>query len=244
MRNKILSLFEYRKFPQLFEIVGENDNEFLEELIDLQLKIYYLDAHLESNWNLDQNVLASCWKDIYNTSLLSSLSKENKIKYCKKILKYQSHEVRLRKQKLPTDFKLEYFYFYKSCDVKLLRRLIYEKYPKLTKSFKITDWRWFDLITEINDDVEDIYEDLDFYNGNAFSIYIIKNGKEYTFKLFNDFIDYTIEKSSLTLSKNKNHQMVHDWTVENAQLTKELLKERINNINLDDLKSSLLFTEI
>ena len=58
---------------------------------------------------------------------------------------------------LPTRLEMEYFYFYKSCDVKLLRRLIYETRLKGSKSFgSLSDWRYFDLVTEVNDDVADI----------------------------------------------------------------------------------------
>ena len=67
LRNKILSLFEYRLFPQLMLKSTESDvhiSQFTEDLVQLQAAIYYLDAHLEAHWQTDEEILSWHWQNI------------------------------------------------------------------------------------------------------------------------------------------------------------------------------------
>jgi hypothetical protein len=247
IRDKILDLFEYRKFPDLFNQIGidyHEENPFLNQLIDLQYRIYELDAYLESNWEIDDKTLQDRWKNIYESDLLKSLSLKEKASFCKEIFKYQSHELNLRKGILPTTLDFEFFYYFKSCDVKLLRRLICFHYPALGDEEYLSQWREFDLITELNDDIEDLWEDQEVYNGNAFNIYLLNEGVEKTKKRFGDFIKIVISRSKEKSETNQMDTQICNWTLDYANETLDLLDENCEKVKVLDLETSPLNTRL
>lgn len=244
--EKIISLFEYRLFPQLLD-QSEKDSEiktaFQENLIDLQASIYFLDAHLEAHWTTDKKVLDWHWQNMVKHLSAFGVSPAMSPMYLNHIRKYEKHELELRAGKSPVRLDMEYFYFYKSCDVKLLRRLIYEKYPLLSATWgKLSDWRYYDLVTEVNDDVEDLYEDLQYINGNRFLISLLYQGKETTKKQFADFLNVVKAKATQKTkdTKSKKQQRVTELTLQRVDETLKLLDDRVDNITDSDLKSSRL----
>lgn len=189
-RNKIITLFEYRRLPELIRMGGnELDVSFYEDLIDLQDKIYDLDAVLESEWKIDYVALGKTW-EVIRAKLLELGVKDSELDdYCHQLKTYEIHEAGIRDGKLPHEFDMEYFYFFKSCDVKMMRRLIYDRYPSLHQFIALEEWRLFDLITEINDDVEDFYEDQHTINGNGYLLSKLVLGQEKTEANFRNFVD-------------------------------------------------------
>lgn len=245
LRKKITGLFEYRFFPTLMasaDDTPDNISIFNENLIELQEAIYYLDAHLEGNWQTDQRILQWHWKNIESKLLNFNLAEIETGPYLNHIRKYEKHELELRDGKTPLRLDMEYFYFYKSCDVKLLRRLIYEKYKLSPQWGNLADWRYYDLVTEVNDDVEDLSEDLSFINGNRFLISIILKGKTETKRVFDDFL-----KQILAKSLDKYHLHQHEWLRElhhmtevQVKTTKSLIDQQIDSISMATLKDSRL----
>jgi hypothetical protein len=164
LEKKINLLFEYRVFPELFAEAGEKykNHKLVKNLKELQAAIYHLDHHLETNWDINaKKDLKPYWKEIYAALTKCGIKKADHDDYCKLIYKYQKHELYLRENRLPIDFKMEFYYYFKSCDVKLLRRIICDHFPILAKLYPTAHWRWFDLITEVNDDVEDVFPHVD-----------------------------------------------------------------------------------
>jgi len=189
LRSKIIALFEYRELPKLIEIgSGTLDKDYYELLIQLQADIYYLDHELETNWHVSTSAIEDRWAAIYQSLTALGVPRDKHDEYCRHIYKYQRHELELRQRRFPMRLSMEYFYFYKSCDVKLLRKLIYDKYPVLQREVKLSDWRVFDLITEVNDDVEDLYEDLDTINGNRFLLSLLQQGPTATAAIYQDYL--------------------------------------------------------
>jgi hypothetical protein len=243
--KKIIGLFEYRLFPTLISSTHdtpESISQFTQDLIALQTAIYYLDAHLEGNWVTDPSILKWHWDNIESKLHQFSLGATDTTSYLNHIRKYEKHELELRVGKTPLRFDMEYFYFYKSCDVKLLRRLIYEHY-KLNPSWgQLADWRYYDLVTEVNDDVEDLFEDLDFINGNRFLISLILKGRAETKASFTEFLDQILAKSS---EKHQNHpnewlRRLHDMTVVRIDETKALIEIQLEKISNGKLLTSQL----
>ncbi|MDF1699124.1 MAG: hypothetical protein P1U56_24940 [Saprospiraceae bacterium] len=240
LREKIIELFEYRQLPELIRYNNsEWDNVFYEKLIDLQYHIYMLDHELETNWEVDLDIIAERWVKIYDALLALNIPKNQHDSYCRHIYKYQKHELDIREGKLPTRLSMEYFYFYKSCDVKLLRKIIYKLNPALSKVFKESQWRLFDLVTEINDDIEDIQEDAQTINGNRFLISIKLMGKQQTETIFKDFLNDISSRNAKT-SLSFNALNIKDWTetqvVETIQLLESQLKayDRLDTQLYDD----------
>lgn len=189
---KISELMDYRMLPDLITLGGGTESEqeqLMQGLTDLQVAIYDLDAYLESTWELEQSQLDRWWEPIFAAMQSLGYSREKASDLVSYIEKYQVHESQLREGKMPTRLSMEYFYFYKSCDVKLLRRIIYDRYPKLNAYCKLSDWRAFDLITEVDDDVEDVFEDGESINGNRFLISLYQNGVSTTILEFKQLLD-------------------------------------------------------
>ena len=214
LSQKVDELFRYRHIPELITLSGIKEaSEFSKQLKMLQIAIYYLDHHLESNWNIKKGDLKKYWNDIFEAMTSLGIFKKDAPVLCKQIAKYQSHELNMRNGKWPTDYKFQFLYYYKSCDVKLIRKLIYNRQPALNKKIKETDWRFYDYVTEINDDVEDVFEDIHTINGNRFLISILQQGTAKTQKEF---------LSELRLIKKQMN--VHFGGKKRTPETKELIK--------------------
>ena len=247
LNKKILALFEYRLFPELLaldhQMTLNAKSEFWDKLIGLQTAIYHLDAHLEANWEVKSEVLTFHWQNIGRELENLGIPTENHHLYLNHIHKYEKHELELRQNRSPLRFAMEYFYFYKSCDVKLLRRLIYEKLKLKEVAGSLADWRYYDLITEVNDDVEDIYEDLLFINGNRMLLAIHHEGKEKTKQDFLTFIHQIKEKSHSKYeasNKSKMNKVIYDITNQRIDETIALLEKNITEIKAIDLAGSKL----
>ncbi|MBK9735307.1 MAG: hypothetical protein IPO92_10205 [Saprospiraceae bacterium] len=247
LREKIISLFEYRLFPELMVMASSfptsMKDQFTEHLISLQKAIYYLDAHLEAHWDVNEVTLDWHWKNISKYMVRLGIPFEKHQEYLNHIKKYEKHELELRQYKSPLRFDMEYFYFYKSCDVKLLRRLIYENFNLNGQAGSLADWRYYDLVTEVNDDVEDVFEDLDFINGNRFLISLHKWGKEKTNEMFKYFLmdirDKAIKRHS-TNGKSKFSDKILEMTMIRIKETMDLMKKNLNEVSYETLSTSKL----
>jgi hypothetical protein len=234
--DKIKQLMHYRKLPDIIDLVeqtGKNKRELLSHLIEIQKAIYHLDHVLESEWNIIHSSLDIKWKSIYRA--LESAGVESSVhdEYCRHIYKYQKHELEQREGKSLLRLSMEYFYFYKSCDVKLLRRIIMDRYPELRTMFPIADWRWFDLVTEVNDDVEDVFEDMGTNNGNRFLLSVQKFGLEEAYQLFTKFLS-EIKVSFDRKIKNKTiHPLITELTFNELNKTSELLNLRYDQLSVE-----------
>ncbi|MBK8700309.1 MAG: hypothetical protein IPN29_12575 [Saprospiraceae bacterium] len=232
--KKIEDLFEYRAFPELYRYSNAEAgviHHLHQDLMALQKRIYHLDAYLETNWTLDPNELKRLWDEIYTGLIRFKIEEKEFAPYCRQIFKYQKHEVDLRYHKLPTRLDMEYFYFYKSCDVKLLRRILQEQLPSLKPLFSLADWRYFDLITEINDDVCDLEEDMHTINGNRVLISLNEIGKEATLEIFGQFIADIEGKSQQRFAgmDDNYRKEIHSRTLMQARLTIELLRKKLDH---------------
>jgi hypothetical protein len=240
--HKINELFELRGFPDLYKFSKINTIEINKThnlLVELQASIYYLDEYLENNWVINHKSLNQHWKAIYETLKKLGIEKNQLETYCAQILKYQKHELDLRKNLLPTRLNTEFYYFYKSCDVKLMRRILLEKLSTLNSLFNSADWRYFDLVTEINDDVVDLEEDLHTINGNMVLICHEQFGRAATIDVFSHFLDYVMAESHKRFATTINpyKQSIHQKTVEHVIKTKKILTQ--NSVMKKDAESVL-----
>lgn len=245
--KKINALFAYRSFPWLLEQCAfeapEEAVSFLHQLTELQAEIYMLDAHLEANWHTSYNILEQHWSSIRHHLGRFGISLHKSAAYLSHIQKYQKHELSLRKRVLPQSFNMSYFYFYKSCDVKLLRRLIYER-GDLRKSLgSLNEWRYFDLVTEVNDDVEDLQEDLQFLNGNRFMITLLLDGKMAAQAQFGSFLDTIDLRAKQFFHKgpdNAFRAMILRQTLEQVENTKFMMEQQLDKTLPDILRDAAI----
>lgn len=228
LRNKIIELFEYRELPKLISYKNEEwDAQFYEDLVQLQYDIYLLDHELETNWEVDMSIVGERWKTIYRDLSVLGVDSSKHDSYCAHIYKYQKHELEIRDRKLPTRLSMEYFYFYKSCDVKLLRKLIYDRNVNLGKVIRPSEWRIFDLVTEINDDVVDLQEDITTINGNRFLISYLHFGAQKTIEVFNNYLDALDRRNNELVVNSIEDVDFKSWTSIQIRETKALVVSQI-----------------
>lgn len=227
IRKKINELFDYRKLTDLLVQTQLHDNvDFVNRLTELQYRIYLLDAYLESQWSLDATALQSHWNGIYDALATFDVDAKEIRKLLKEIRIYEHIEINCRKQKWPTRVAFKTFYTTKSCDVRLIRKLIYRVHPELDETMRQSAWAWYDLITEVNDDIADLQEDLRTYNGNRFLISVIRKGFNKTAKRYRQQIESITKRATIYFKKHKDvgaHQTLYEWTLLRSAETLALL---------------------
>lgn len=245
VREKIDSLFAYRKLTHLLEISQlKSDKTFIVKLKELQYKIYLLDAYLEGHWDLEKKELDLLWTGIIKALEPFDFSKKEIKSLLSEIKEYERIERNCRKNKWPVDVSFRKFYTIKSCDVRLIRHLIYKTYPGLSVFWDEDSWVYYDRITEINDDISDIDEDLKTYNGNRFLISILRKGSLRTLKQYNAYLERTTAKSKSYFKKQKGRgENAHllEWTLTRAEETLLMLDHLIESSDPELYSSSLLF---
>ena len=242
--DKIKKLFAYRKLTDLLKISGlDQDKDFVANIINVQYQIYRLDAYLESQWDLDNKMIKSLWRAILLSLENMGYKKKQVEKMVEQIHDYEKIERNCRKDKWPTSVSLKEFYITKSCDVRLIRHLIYEAHPDLTALFKEKSWEYFDIITEINDDIADVPEDIHTYNGNRFLIAILRKGADKTVKKYKEYLTGLTAKANEYLApkahKGKYKQQA-GWMNDRSLQTLKLLDTYVQPKNLSRLSESLL----
>lgn len=243
-KEKIRELFAYRRLSDLLSLSNmAKDVKFAQHLIDVQYQIYMLDGYLESQWEIHKKDLREYW-DAINSSLHQMGYKKKQISsLVTEIEEYQRIERDCRKDKWPTSVSFKKFYTTKSCDVRLIRHLIYQSHHDLENLWKEKSWVYYDLITEINDDIADLEEDIRTYNGNRFLISILRKGAEKTRNDYEQYLRNLTEKSSVyfegKLHKGKNKQLAI-WTESRSKETIRLLHAKFNSKVMDQLSEALL----
>ncbi len=237
IREKIEKLFNYRRIPFLMEFLKEEEKTGLwDQLIDLQFAIYRFDQYLEENWILSEESLNALWEGIYYELRKLAYDKTQAVSMCHHIRRYALHERQLRKAKTPLRFQKSYFYYYKSCDVRLIRQILFDRSKSLRQSHRLSDWKYFDLITEINDDVEDVFEDLATINANAFMISILLKDKKVSVEEFKEFVHEIVTNSASRMLKRNNtiYNDIHRLTLRDAEITLELINVQTAQFNRED----------
>lgn len=227
IRDKIQLLFSYRKLTSLLQLSRLDKNkEFKDHLFDIQYQIYLLDAYLEGEWLLDKSKLKSCWISIQESLAKLQYSDQQIEDLLQEIKIYERIERNCRKGKWPTDVSFKKFYTTKSCDVRLIRHLIYDASPDLGNIWKENAWVYYDLITEINDDVDDVAEDLTTFNGNRYLISILRKGNLKTEKQYRTFLENVTSKAKSYFKKHRGvgeNAQLWEWTRSRSTETLELL---------------------
>lgn len=228
IRDKIQELFADRKMFDLLRYIPQADSGgLLEQLNEIQFRIYLLDACLESQYDLNKEQLEEQWRGIYKAIDQAGYDAEAAKALLQEIYAYEKIEKKCRVGKWPTSVSFTKFYTIKSCDVRLMRRLLYASHPALNDIWKEKAWLFYDRITEVNDDVADLSEDIETWNGNRFMFAILQQGiykasQQYEKKLrkINSKADRYFHKHG----ENGHHRVLHAWTLQRAEETLEALK--------------------
>ncbi len=235
IKSKIDELFAYRRLTELFQWIGlKNEHAIKTHLVELQYQIYLLDDYLETTWPLDQSALDGFWKGIRSAFKPFALSENEIDRQLKEIRNYQRIESDCRIRLWPTEISFKEFYTTKSCDVRLIRHLLYTTHPSLKAFCSEKSWVYYDLITEINDDITDVYEDLKTYNANRFLISILRKGHLRTREEYVRFISKVAYQAETYFKTNHivgENAQLFEWTTERMLETLDLLHATTNTID-------------
>ncbi len=249
IQRKIDDLFAYRRLTDVFRQsgIGEGD-PLIENLKNLQFRIYKLDAYLESNWYLEEASLDTLWADIRSALLPFGIERDKEQKsVLREIVQYEHIEKKCRSGKWPTAVSFDTFYRTKSCDVRLIRQLVYNGKPDLKALYPLKAWVCYDLVTEVNDDISDLYEDLPTWNANRFLISILRKGHLKTDKAYQHFLAQVAYRTQTYFEKgySKGQQsQLFEWTVERLLETQHLLRECMDTLDHGRLANSHLFEKM
>ncbi len=242
--RKIDELFAFRQITALIGMADPPaDPSWTEKLKQLQYSIYLLDAFLEGEWDLDPDERKKRWADIH--AALADLGYEGRParRLLKEIRRYERIERDCRKDKWPTRIGFRKFYTTKSCDVRLMRRLVYLEHPSLANNWPEDTWRFFDRVAEVHDDVEDLREDLETLNANRFLVALLRDGIPATHARYAAFITKTLQQATrhfTGLAPDDPALQVAALTADMGQQTTDLLKETIAQLPPDLLGRSWL----
>lgn len=189
---KIKSLFQCRFIEQGLSFAGfsgRQKQQMLNALYLLQSAIYSLDKYGEETWCINGSNLAEYWEKIHQRLDLWGLSSVERSFLLRDMKSYQQVELDLRKRIPPTALPIDRFYYLKTCDVRLGRRLIAIHSPDGDKEELLYPlWACFDLAGEIYDDLTDVTEDMTTFNCNRFLIGYETQGAARTQKEYRQFL--------------------------------------------------------
>jgi len=227
--QKINDLFDYRRLPRMAKRLEVDPAIYPSKLVDLQEAIFHYDSHLEENLLLDMNLLEDLWKDMEEALSNLGYKEERCLKLLRQIAVYAENEMSTRKGSYLSDYPIKYFYYYKSCDVRLMRQILLD-HAQTKDDWQCRDWMYFDWVTEINDDICDVEEDLGTYNGNRFLDSLKRVGVKDTLKEYDDFL-LKIKNQNET-QKDQCYQStwgewIYNATMEEIIKTRELLNPEL-----------------
>jgi len=166
---KILDLFRHRHIDWLWaHSARAGDRAGYATLMRIQSAIYDLDAYLESNWRLSRQRLERYWQALQDELAALVPDPDDQYRLLEDIRQYQAQELMTRSGGDVSLIPLDDFYYYKTCDVRLIRELILRSDPPLREAIPASCWLAFDRITELEDDIEDQSEDQGTYNVNRY----------------------------------------------------------------------------
>lgn len=237
--QKINQLLDHSKIHYLFEL--DNSERLVKKSLKIRLKriiqiLFELDSYTESKWILEDETLVEFQKSLQNAIKGLYIRPSLLHRYVTNVIKYVKLERQLRDHIHPDSFDLNYFYYYKSSRIKLIRAIVYQKFQNLEGS-AASDWAMFDLFQSITDDLEDIQEDREQINANRFLFSLANRGQQETIQSYRHFIEFSLQKIPLQ-DDAVIPRLIATWSQAEAQRILELL-EAYQHANLHTRKTEL-----
>jgi hypothetical protein len=207
VRSKVKQLFETRRICEQCEDMSPHMTTVLPPILwQLQLCIYRLDKYFEKTWTLSPRSIQACWSDILTALDQINEGKQDAEGLVRDIRCYQQIEERLRKPNGQSFPDLLNYYRLKSCDVRLARNLIARASASSKSEImeRLQGWEIFDLISEVCDDLLDIDEDLNTFNGNRFLLGIRAKGSRVTLEEYHRFRAFLCERLNALQCRNRS----------------------------------------
>jgi len=232
--HKIEALFELRQLPWLLSLgegLDADRQDFYQRLIQLQYHIYELDKYLEETWKPDSKIISGLWSTCEDQLTGFGYRPEQIKSLLHSFYIYMQRELAIRKGKTPASLNIRAFYWHKSCDVKLMRQLVYDRYPEVTTQIPKSSWIAFDYMTEIMDDVEDLAEDLKAYNGNRLLFALRERNAAEVRSEYQAFLEWIVIRSG------RDSHRWPGWMLDAFHFHVQALRQDLARVKLPDFVS-------
>ena len=161
--EKAEELYEKRIAPYAHDLASPTR----EAIINFQKLVFVVDHYFEHNEQLNPAFLNSFWNQFEKFLDDLQMPKELQATILQDIEDYADIEASIRTGKKLAEYEIKFFYFKKSCDVRMQRHIIRYLNNEDASSSESEIAR--DILEEIEDDVDDIEEDkLTPFGGNRF----------------------------------------------------------------------------
>ena len=158
-----------------------------EAIINFQKLVFVVDHYFEHNQQLNPAFLNSFWNQFEKFLDDLQMPKELQATLLQDIKDYADIEASIRIGKKLAEYEIKFFYFKKSCDVRMQRHIIRFLNKHETSSSEPEIVR--DILEEIEDNVDDIEEDkLTPFGGNRF-LEILSSKDVEKLNEYNNFIN-------------------------------------------------------
>lgn len=138
-----------------------------EAIINFQKLVFAVDHYFEHNEQINPAFLNSFWKQFEKFLDDLEMPKDLQATLLQDIKDYADIEANIRIGKKLAEYEIRFFYFKKSCDVRMQRHII--RYLNTQQALSSEPEIIRDVLEEIEDDVDDIAEDrLTPFDGNRF----------------------------------------------------------------------------
>jgi hypothetical protein len=229
-KEKIKALFEYRHIAENISFAGFNGTQrqdILNALFLMQMTIYSLDEYGEQTWRIKDADLTILWRKIYKSLDYWGITPAESYLLVSDMNLYQRVEINLRRGILPTILPIDRFYYLKTCDVRLSRKLIAKRAPDRRKEELLFPlWCSYDLVGEVYDDLTDVSEDTITFNCNRFLFQYETQGRLKTQEEYQLFISKLNQQMKNLVIKRNNieeAQLIHEWFLIAVQKVHDLL---------------------
>ncbi len=195
--GKIGALFSERGLLDLADYLvpeREKRDALLTGLARLQWHIYVLDRYGETTWNVKRSDLLLLWRGIHAAAHELGVPSDLMGALLADIIVYQNVELGMRQGSIPVTEDVFAFYWLKTCDVRLMRAVLLWSAgdcvaPGFRRCLELAD-----IVAEVNDDMVDVQEDEDDFNGNRFLLSREILGDKQTFTVYASLLTSVVEQ--------------------------------------------------
>lgn len=191
-RQKAVALFRARCLDAQLrvQISSRARSEWLRSrLLDCQERLYALDAYAEKTWNLESRQLSAYLGAIYRSlAAIPHVSARHRSSYMAVIEEYADVELGIRAGRVPSELPMDRFYSRKACDIRIFRNIVYLVSGEVAPAVEVDQWHQFDILSEVLDDVADVSEDLNTFNGNRLVFRMADVGLDVALREYDAFL--------------------------------------------------------
>lgn len=212
-----------RLLPWMTELLNCPKDLLYGPMLRFQEAIFDYDQVLESEAIPDRAKLNELWQVMIEHLIQLGYPAGQAQVLLRQIEIYAHNELSTRDGLELHSLPFKYFYYYKSCDVRLMRKILLDN-GRIKAEIGYDDWIIFDWVTEVNDDITDLEEDRGTFNGNRYLRSIEAQGVLQTLKEYEGYMGLWEKEVCSAASPTKDHEVIKVKTLEVINENRSLMR--------------------